>query len=30
MSSLDRMLGWFPHSSTELIALIIVALRRGC
>jgi hypothetical protein len=26
MSSLDKMLGWFPHSSTEWIELIIVAL----
>jgi hypothetical protein len=26
MSSLDRMLGWFPHTSTEWFELIIVAL----
>ena len=26
MSSLDRMLGWFPHSSSEWIELIIVTL----
>ena len=26
MSSLDKMLGWFPHSSTEWFELIIVAL----
>jgi hypothetical protein len=26
MSSLDRMFGWFPHSSTEWFELIIVAL----
>jgi hypothetical protein len=26
MSSLDKMLGWFPHTSTEWIELIIVAL----
>jgi hypothetical protein len=26
MSSFDKMLGWFPHSSTEWIELIIVAL----
>jgi hypothetical protein len=26
MSSLDKMLGWFPHSSTEWIEFIIVAL----
>jgi hypothetical protein len=26
MSSLDRMLGWFPHSSTEWFELLIVAL----
>jgi hypothetical protein len=26
MSSLDKMLGWFPHSSTEWLELIIVAL----
>jgi hypothetical protein len=26
MSSLDKMLGWFPHSSAEWIELIIVAL----
>jgi hypothetical protein len=23
---MDKMLGWFPHSSTEWIELIIVAL----
>jgi hypothetical protein len=26
MSSLDRMLGWFPHTGTEWIEFIIVAL----
>jgi len=26
MSSLDKMLGWFPHSSTEWFELIIVTL----
>ena len=26
MSSLDKMLGWFPHTTTEWIELIIVAL----
>jgi hypothetical protein len=26
MSSLDKMLGWFPHTSTEWFELIIVAL----
>ena len=26
MGSLDRMLGWFPHTSTEWLELIIVAL----
>jgi len=26
MSSLDKMLGWFPHSSSEWIELIIVTL----
>ena len=26
MSSLDRMLGWFPHTATEWIELIIVAV----
>jgi hypothetical protein len=26
MSSLDKMLGWFPHSSTEWFELIIVPL----
>jgi hypothetical protein len=26
MSSLDRMLGWFPHTSTEWFELMIVAL----
>jgi hypothetical protein len=26
MSNLDKMLGWFPHTSTEWIELIIVAL----
>ena len=25
-SSLDKMLGWFPHTSTEWFELIIVAL----
>ena len=26
MSSLDRMVGWFPHTPVEWIELIIVAL----
>jgi hypothetical protein len=26
MSSLDKMLGWFPHTSREWIEFIIVAL----
>ena len=26
MSSLDKVLGWFPHSPTEWIEFIIVAL----
>ena len=26
MSSLDKMLGWFPHTATEWIELIIVAV----
>jgi len=26
MSSFDKMLGWFPHTSTEWIEFIIVAL----
>jgi IstB-like ATP binding protein len=26
MSSLDKMLGWFPHTSTEWFELIIVAM----
>ena len=26
MSSLDKMLGWFPHAATEWIEFIIVAL----
>jgi hypothetical protein len=26
MSSLDKMLGWFPHTSTEWFELIIEAL----
>ena len=26
MSSLDKMVGWFPHTPTEWIELIIVAL----
>jgi hypothetical protein len=26
MSSLDKLLGWFPHRSTEWLELIIVAL----
>ena len=26
MSSLDRMLGWFPHTATEWIELITVAV----
>jgi hypothetical protein len=26
MSSLDKMLGWFPHTATEWFELIIVAL----
>jgi hypothetical protein len=26
MSSLDKMLGWFPHTPTEWFELIIVAL----
>jgi hypothetical protein len=26
MISLDRMVGWFPHTPTEWIELIIVAL----
>jgi len=26
MSSLDRMLGWLPHTSAEWFELIIVAL----
>ena len=26
MSSLDKMLGWFPHTATEWIELIIMAL----
>jgi len=26
MSSLDRMLGWFPHTATEWIEFIIVAV----
>ena len=26
MSSLDRMLGWFPHTTTEWIELIIVTV----
>jgi hypothetical protein len=26
MSSLDKMLGWFPHTTTEWIEFIIVAL----
>jgi len=26
MSSLDKMLGWFPHTTTEWIELIIVAV----
>jgi hypothetical protein len=31
MSSLDKMLGWFPHTSTEWFELIIVALLpSGC
>jgi hypothetical protein len=30
MSSLDKMLGWFPHSSTEWFELIIVALLLWC
>jgi hypothetical protein len=25
MSSFDKMLGWFPHTATEWIELIIVA-----
>jgi hypothetical protein len=27
MSSFDKMLGWFPHTSTEWIEFIIVAVR---
>jgi hypothetical protein len=27
MSSLDKMLGWFPHTATEWIEFIIVALQ---
>ena len=26
MSSLDKMVGWFPHSSTEWIEFILVAV----
>ena len=26
MSSLDKMLGWFPHTTTEWIELIIVTV----
>jgi hypothetical protein len=26
MSSIDKMLGWFPHNATEWIEFIIVAL----
>jgi hypothetical protein len=26
MSSLDKMLGWFPHTATEWFELIIMAL----
>jgi hypothetical protein len=26
MSSLDKMVGWFPHTATEWTELIIVAL----
>jgi hypothetical protein len=26
MTSLDKMLGWFPHNATEWIELIIVAV----
>jgi hypothetical protein len=26
MSSFDKMLGWFPHTATEWIELIIVAV----
>ena len=26
MSTIDKVLGWFPHTSTEWIELIIVAL----
>ena len=26
MSSLDKMLGWFPHNATEWIEFIIVAV----
>ena len=26
MSSLDRMLGWFPHTSREWIELIVAAV----
>ena len=26
MSSLDKMLGWFPHNATEWIEFLIVAL----
>ena len=26
MSSLDNVVGWFPHTTTEWIELIIVAL----
>jgi len=26
MSNLDKVLGWFPHSSTEWIEFIIVAV----
>ena len=26
MSSIDKMLGWFPHTATEWIEFIIVAV----
>jgi hypothetical protein len=26
MSSFDKMLGWFPHTATEWIELVIVAV----
>jgi hypothetical protein len=26
MSSLDKVLGWFPHNPTELIEFIVVAV----